>query len=146
MKRILPFLFASLALAAGPGIRWETRLADAQKRAKAEGRLIFMDVWTEWCGWCIKLQKETFPAPQAQAALARMVPLSLKTQLKNGAPTENAGVEKAYGIQGYPTLIVLDANGKVILRHSGFLDAASFAAWINEASPSRGRALAPPNK
>ena len=126
------FLAASSLLASVPGVKWETSLEAAQKRAKAEHKLIFMDVWTEWCGWCIKLQKDTFPTPEAQLALSRMVPLSVKTQLKRGEPTDQKYIEKMFGVDGFPALIILDADGKEVARQPGYLDAKPFAAWITQ--------------
>ena len=119
--------------AAGKVIKWETDLPAALKRAKAEHKLVFMDVWTDWCGWCIKLQKDTFPSPEAQAALARMVPLSLKTQLSKGQPTENKFIEEKYKVEAYPMLIILDADGKEVARQAGFLQPQPFAAWLDQA-------------
>ncbi|BDU76327.1 thioredoxin family protein [Mesoterricola sediminis] len=131
MKALLiPFVVAGSLFAAEPG--WETSLPAAQARARKEHKLIFMDVWTEWCGWCIRLQKETFPSPVAKAALARVVPLSLKTQLKNGTPTADAWVEKKFKIEGFPSLFLLDADGNVVAAMPGYLPPDQFAAWINQ--------------
>jgi thioredoxin-related protein len=141
MKTLAIMLMVAGSLVTGRAaqtpVKWETSLEKAQKRAKAEHKLIFMDVWTEWCGWCIKLQKETFPSPEAQAALGRMVPLSLKTQLKHGEPTENKGIEARFKVDGFPMLIILDADGKEVARNPGFLPAAPFAGWVNSVASKK---------
>lgn len=134
MKALVALLLVGSSLMAQGGVKWETDLASAQKRAKAEHKVIFMDVWTEWCGWCIKLQKDTFPTPEAQAALAKVVPLSVKTQLRRGEPTENKFIEEKYGVDAYPMLIMLDADGKELARQAGFLQPQPFAAWVNKVS------------
>jgi thioredoxin 1 len=131
MKILATILLVSVQLAAQGPVKWEHDLAAAQKRAKAEHKVIFVDVWTEWCGWCIKLQKDTFPAPEAAAALAGVVPLSLKTQLKDGSPTEHVYAEKRFGVEGFPCLLVIDAEGRVLGRNSGYLPPAKFAEFIN---------------
>ena len=131
MKRsAILFLVAGALMA--QGVKFEHTLADAQKRAKAEHKLIFMDVWTEWCGWCIKLQKDTFPTPEAQAALGKMVALSVKTQLKDRTPTADNFIEKKYDVGTLPALYILDADGKVVAHNPGYLPPAQFAAWINK--------------
>ncbi len=127
---VIPFLIAGSLMA--QDVKWETSLPAAQKRAKAEHKLIFMDVWTEWCGWCIKLQKDTFPSAAAQAALAKYVPLSVKTQTRDGKPTENAAIESLYKVDGFPALFILDADGKVVSQQPGYLPPAEFSAWLNE--------------
>jgi thioredoxin-related protein len=136
MKRLaIPFLIAGSLM--GQGVKWETSMAEAQKRARAEHKLIFMDVWTEWCGWCIKLQKSTFPSPEAQAALAKVVPLSLKTQFKDGTPTDDKKFESVYKVEGFPALFLLDADGKVVSQQPGYLPPADFANWINQGAQGR---------
>ena len=135
MKKLIPMFMVAAALgAAVPALKWEHDLEAAKKRAKAEHKVIFMDVWTEWCGWCIRLQKNTFPTPQAQAALAKVIPLSVKTQLKDGSPTEHKAIEAQYNVDGFPALLILDADGKVLDRHPGYLAAEPFADWINKAA------------
>ncbi|BDU72196.1 thioredoxin family protein [Mesoterricola silvestris] len=132
---LIPFLVAGTLLA--KDVKWETNLAAAQARARKEHKVIFMDVWTEWCGWCIKLQRDTFPSPQAQEALAKVVPLSLKTQFKDGSPTADKGIEQTYKVEGFPALFILDENGKVLSQQPGYLPAAPFAEWINKSASSK---------
>ncbi|WP_005035113.1 thioredoxin family protein [Holophaga foetida] len=127
MRALAALLIAALPLSAQA---WEHDLAAAQKRAKAEKKLIFADVWTEWCGWCIKLQKDVFPSPEGKAALATVVPVSLKTQLRNGAPTELKHLEERFQVEGFPMLLILDADGNVVRSHAGYLPPKEFAAWV----------------
>jgi len=129
MRALAALLIAALPLSAQV---WEHDLASAKKRAKAENKLIFADVWTEWCGWCIKLQREVFPSTIGRAALNGVVPLSLKTQLRNGKPTEHHYLEQKFQVDGFPTLLILDADGNVVRRHSGYLSPAEFAEWIRK--------------
>ena len=132
MKILATILLVSLQLAAQGPVKWEHSLDAAMKRAKAEHKVIFVDVWTEWCGWCIKLQKDTFPSGEASAALAGVVPLSLKTQLKDGTPTEHAYAQKKFEVEGFPCLLVIDADGHVLGRNSGYLPPREFANFINK--------------
>ncbi|HLO66075.1 MAG TPA: thioredoxin fold domain-containing protein [Holophaga sp.] len=126
---MIPLLVAGSLAAAEPG--WETSLPAAQTRARKEHKLIFLDIWTEWCGWCIRLQKDTFPSPAGKAALAKVVPLSLKTQLRDGTPTENKAYEQIFKVEGFPALYLLDSDGKVVSSQPGYLPPEPFAAWIN---------------
>jgi len=132
---LIPFLVASSLMA--QGVKWETSLEAAKKRARVEHKLIFMDVWTEWCGWCLKLQKDTFPTAEGQKALAGMVPLSLKTELRDRTPTPDKAVERQYELEGYPALFILDAEGKPVASHFGYLKAPEFASWINGVAAGR---------
>lgn len=136
LRHLLPLVIAG-SLAAQGAVRWEHDLPAAQARARAEHKLIFMDVWTEWCGWCIKLQRDTFPSAEAQAALNRFVPLSVMTQKKDGTPTANAPLEKRFRVEGFPALYVLDADGRVIDQNPGYLPPKEFAAWLNKVANSQ---------
>jgi thioredoxin-related protein len=130
MKRLLAAIFLAVPLLAQGPIQWEHDLASAQKRAKAEKKAIFVDVWTEWCGWCIKLQKDVFTTPEAQRALRTVVPLSLKTQLKDGTPTDQKPMEEKFGVEGFPALLIIDADGKVIRRQPGYVPTAQFVQFV----------------
>jgi len=132
MKTLAILLLVASSLTAAPDVRWETSLAAAQKRARAENKMIFLDVSTGWCFWCKKLQKDTFPSDQAKAALARVVPLSIETQDEKYQPTKDNFIEQKYKVDGYPTMLILDANGKEVAREPGFLPPAQFAAWITK--------------
>jgi len=125
-------MVAALPLAAGGGVKWEETYPAAVKRAKAEKKLIMMDIWTEWCPPCQHLKKNVFPAPEAQAALARYVPLSALAQKQDGTPIkEGTALAERFRLEGFPTLIILDENGKELRRHVGaFRTGQDFAAWL----------------
>jgi len=127
---IAPLTTAPLA-AQGP-VKWEHDLQSALKRAKAEKKLIFMDLWTEWCPPCQYLQKSVFPSPEGQAALQRMVPFSALVEKKDRTPVpEGMKLAQQFGLEAYPTMVILDADGKEVRRQVGaFRSGADFAAWL----------------
>lgn len=113
---------------AGSAKVWfEGSYEDALAQAKATDKLVFVDFWTSWCGFCKKLDKLTFSRPEVQAELARMVSVSIDAESKAGAP-----VAQRYHVSGYPTLLVVDATGKEIGRIAGFLEPAPFLAKLDE--------------
>jgi thiol:disulfide interchange protein len=134
MKTLAMMLLVAATLTAAPDVRWETSLPAAQMRAKAEHKLIFLDVYTGWCYWCKKLQQETFPSAEGRAALAGMVPLRIQTEDDKYKPTKDVEFEKRFNIEGFPTMLVLDANGREVAREPGFLPPQQFAAWIAKAA------------
>ncbi len=133
MKRLIPaaLVFAALpAFAQGP-ISWEHNLEAAKARAKKEHKQIFMDIYTDWCGWCTKMRNETFPTPEAQAALRNFVPLSVRTQLKDGTPTEDKALEKQFAVKGFPSLYILDENGNTVRSLASYLPPKEFTQFLD---------------
>ena len=102
--------------AAKPG--WLTSLDEAQKEAQAQKKLLLMDfTGSDWCGWCIMLDKEVFSKPEfKEYASKNLVLLELDfPRMKKMPPEVTAQNEKLamkYGIQGFPTVVVFDSTGK----------------------------------
>jgi protein disulfide-isomerase len=99
---------------------WLTDFKKAQEEAKANNKLVLLDfTGSDWCGWCIKLNREVFSQPEfkdyagknlvlVEVDFPRRKPLSVETRKQN---EELAG---RYGIQGFPTIIVLNGEGKKV--------------------------------
>jgi len=132
MKPLAALVLLAAPLFAQGGAKWEHDYQSALKRAKAENKVIFMDLWTEWCGPCLHLQKNVFPTAEAQAALAKVVPFSSLVQKRDGTPVaEGTKLADQFNLNAFPTLVILDANGKELRRQVGaFRSGAEFAAWL----------------
>ncbi len=116
----------------GQGVAWHEDLDSALKQAKATHARVFVDIWAEWCPPCQRMKKDVFPTPQAQAALKKVVAASILVEKKDRTPVPaGVAVDQKYGTQAYPTLVLLDEDGKVIRRHTGALDAAGLAKFIS---------------
>ena len=101
---------------AKPG--WLTSYEQAQKEAQAKNRLLLMDfTGSDWCGWCIMLDKEVFSKPEFKDyASKNLVLLELDFPRMKKMPPEvlaqNEKLAMKYGIQGFPTVVVFDSTGK----------------------------------
>ena len=97
---------------------WLTDYKAASAKAQTEKKTLLMDfTGSDWCGWCIKLDKEIFNTPEfKQYAKKNLVLLKLdfprKKQLSAEEKAQNKELAQRYGIQGYPTIILLDGEGK----------------------------------
>ena len=104
---------------------WLTSLEAGMAKAKESGKPILVDfTGSDWCGWCIKLDKEVFDHKAFKAwAIDRVVLVKLdfprrKAQTDEERAANEAAAQK-YGIRGFPTVLLLDAEGNV-LQQTGY--------------------------
>ncbi|MFZ9201842.1 MAG: thioredoxin family protein [Opitutales bacterium] len=114
MKHLLALLLAPVAALASEG--WLTDLDAAKKQAAAEKKDILIDfTGSDWCGWCIKLDKEVFSTSEFKAQ-KQFVLVSLdfprKKQIPAEAKAKNEALMKKWGVQGFPTIILANAAGE----------------------------------
>ena len=103
------------------GGRWVDDFDEAVKLAKAENKDLLVDfTGSDWCGWCIKLHEEVFQhEPFYTAAEKNFVLVALdfprdeavKAKVPN--PERNRELANLYGVQGYPTVLLMTADGEV---------------------------------
>ena len=122
MKKFAIGLLAALALAGvnAAASEWLTDLPKAQAKAKEEKRMVLLDfTGSDWCGWCIKLHNEVFSKPEfAEYAKKNLVLVEVdfprKKKLSAEQKKANDALQQKYKIEGYPTIIVLNGEGKKI--------------------------------
>jgi len=99
-------------------LEWLTDASAAQEKAKRENKLVLLDfTGSDWCGWCMKLKSEVFDKPEfAQFANANLVLVEVDfphhKAMAHSQQQANAQLDKTYHITGYPTIIVLNPDGR----------------------------------
>jgi thioredoxin-related protein len=112
-------------------LEW-TGLDRAAAKASGEKKAILLDVYTDWCGWCKKMDKEVFVDPAVAGvltgkfALAKVNGESKEEFTFKGKKTDGIGIARTFGVRGYPSIIFLDSNGDMLTMIPGFLDAEQF--------------------
>ncbi len=129
MKKIILTLLMSLmavSLTMGAESLWMHDFEAAKAKAVKEGKPIFINfTGTDWCGWCIKLEKEVFSKKAFQDyAKDNLVLVEVDFPKKKEQTAElkeqNKKLDKEYGVEGYPTLYLLDASGKKLTEDIGY--------------------------
>jgi thioredoxin-related protein len=130
--------FTVAARAAGGGTEWGTDYAAALKEAKASNKMILADfTGSDWCGWCIKLDKETYSQPAFKNyAKQHLVLLKLdypqNIEQSEAVKKQNEELKEKYNIEGFPTTILISPAGKELDRKVGYVEGgpAAMIQWI----------------
>jgi thioredoxin-related protein len=109
--------FASSLLAADK--LWVNDFEKAKQSAATEGKDLLMDfTGSDWCGWCIKLNKEVFDLEAFKTAAPKsfvLVELDYpqdKSKLSKEVQEQNAKLQTHFAIRGFPTILLADAAGR----------------------------------
>ena len=138
------FLFlAAISLTLLPAFAggWGDNYQQALSTAAKENKKVLLDfTGSDWCGWCIKLKKETFDQPQFKDFADKNLVLvevdfpqgkSLSPEIKK----QNDSLQEQFHVEGFPTIVLLNAQGKILKQNSGYLPGGPKAMieWVNSA-------------
>jgi len=120
MIRQLLFVFGFLFLTAGAsnaqGIEFfEGTWPEAMAKAKAENKIIFVDAYAAWCGPCKRMAAQVFPDAKVGEFFNQNF-INLKIDMEK---PENAEFAGKFPVRAYPTLMFIDAEGKIVLQNVG---------------------------
>lgn len=118
-------IFAAVMLIFSPAIAgelWTEDFAAAKKTAAKEDKDLLLNFsGSDWCGWCQKLDKEVFDHESfTPKATKEYVPVKL--DFPRNAPQsdeikkQNRALQRTYGVSGFPTILLTDADGEVYAR------------------------------
>jgi protein disulfide-isomerase len=121
----LPVLFAIPAFGdAG----WTTNYAKAVEQAKAEDKAILLDfTGSDWCGWCMKMKKETLDTPMFKDYAGKNLVL-VEVDFPHNKPqsdqvkAQNQELSDKFGASGFPTFVVVSKTGRVLGKQVGYLE------------------------
>lgn len=140
MKRIvLLLLLTTLSLSMNAQVKWMS-MQEAVEAQKKNNKPIFIDAYTVWCGPCKMLDKNTFnDAEVAKVLNEKYNPVKFNAEgneeiqfggklYKNPSYQEKRknsrnGVHefaRAIGVRAYPTMVVIDASGKMSKNILGY--------------------------
>jgi thioredoxin-related protein len=130
---IIAFLFLPSVTAFSEGINWSKDLNSALAEAKRSDKILMVDVYTEWCGWCKRLDQDTYTDPAVIARSAKFVSLKIDAEKE----PDGVAFAKKYRVSAYPTILFLEPDGSVINRIGGYLNGADFFKTMQKTSEYR---------
>ena len=117
---------------------------EALSQAKAENKKVLLDfTGSDWCPYCQDLDHEVLSSQAFQAFSVEhfifvVVDFPRQTALPDDIRDQNEMLRKKYGVDGYPTLLVADSDGRELGRSSGYNPGSGVDAVISELKPYSG--------
>ncbi|MGN6417052.1 MAG: thioredoxin family protein [Pseudobacter sp.] len=128
MKRLLTLVLITVCCAPGlvaqdKGLQFfHGSWAELKAEAKRTNKLIFVDVYTDWCGPCKKMVALVFPLKEVGDKYNPGF-INYKLDAEKGEGPELA---KQFSVQGFPTYLYLNSDGDLIHRGIGYFEADKF--------------------
>ncbi len=98
-------------------LTWSTSLATSLNQAKLKRKYVLADIYTDWCGWCKRLDRDTFSNPQMMTYLNSKY---LCAKINAEGNEEGRQVAAKYRVSGFPCALVFDPSGKFIGKLPGY--------------------------
>lgn len=108
--------------------------AAALALAKKQKKLVFLDVYATWCGPCKLMDRQTY-SDSTVGAIASAYYVNRKVDGEKG---EGIQLAKRFNVNAYPTLIIVDGDGKEVNRAIGYRTASQFARFLDDTRAGRG--------
>lgn len=107
-------------------LNWHTDLKEALALAKKENKVVLINfTGSDWCQWCKRLSDEVFSKNKFEEfawnnLVLVKVDFPRNIELSNATKYYNQQLADMFGVEGFPTIILLDKNGQGILK-TGYL-------------------------
>ncbi|MDO8834786.1 MAG: thioredoxin family protein [Vicinamibacterales bacterium] len=119
---------ATDATAPASAVAWQDDLDAALAEARSSGRRVLVEFSASWCPSCVAMKHDVWPDPAvARAVEAGYIAVSVDTDRNGVLPAR-------YQVDAIPTLILLDADGRVVKRNDGFLPRSGVLRFFAEAA------------
>lgn len=100
-------------------LEWIEDLIVGHELAAEEQKPVVLVLYADWCSWCKKLMENTIPDPRIQRMWDRFVWVKVNSD-------KNVSYKEMYNQDGFPLVVMIDAQGAEVRRVEGFRDARAF--------------------
>lgn len=107
---------------------WDAGLEEARRL----NRPVLVDVYTKWCGWCKRMDRDVYSRPAVRDYLAdKFVTIKIDAEAKTPAHYEgrdhtSRSLAALFRVTGYPTTLFLRPDGKHLVNVPGYVEADNF--------------------
>lgn len=133
-KKTISAMLLLAALAPAWAAEWMTDLEAAKAKAAAENKAVLVDfTGSDWCGWCIRLRKQVLDTPAFETYAKNKfvlmeVDLPENPKFDPALRARNEKIASQYGVQGFPTIMVITPQGEVVGGFNGYVPSVEDAA------------------
>ncbi len=134
---LMLLLMCSAVFAFADGINWFDNYGKAQEESQKTGKPILMlFTGSDWCPYCIKMEKDAFSKPQFQKFIQEnfimfKADFPRRRKLLPGVVVQNQKLRSQYKVEAYPTVIITDAKGTQLAPRTGCLESSDVNSYIN---------------
>jgi len=121
--------------AANNRLSWHQSIAGAQLEARKRGTLILVDYHANRKGWLDEKEKQTLADKRVRTELKNFTLLRLNA-------SEHYDPDERFGIEFFPTRLLLNAKGQVVARKSGYMTPDQYVQFLREGRMEEGRPVA----
>jgi thiol-disulfide isomerase/thioredoxin len=118
---------ALIGMASAQGMAYSKTWNAAKAQAARQNKLVMLDFWTTWCGYCKQMSATTLKDRSVVQKSKALIPLRLN------AEAEGRSLAQKYGISSYPAFIFVDSSGSVFGRLQGAASPAAFNRAMDQA-------------
>lgn len=117
-------------------VEW-VNMSEAQSAAKEDGKWVLIDVYTEWCGFCRRMNSETYRDERVLEIIEENYhPVRIDAESETSIVFNNEEVTMkefayAFRVSSYPTTIIITPEGEPFAAQPGFMDARMFTDILN---------------
>src|SRR5882724_3891923 len=133
MRGFLKFLLLAMAwgctqsMATAQDVKWRYDYNAARREAEQKSMPLVVDIGTENCFWCNKLDAITFHDPAvAEVINSKFIPLKVDAH-------RNAALSDALRIQAFPTVVLAASDGKILATLEGYMEPIRFHEQLQRA-------------
>jgi thioredoxin 1 len=110
----------------GSSVEW-VPFESAFRRARAENKLVYVDVYAEWCGPCKTMDRTTFSNDTVISALKNDL-IAVRVNIDD--PEIGADIKKRFSISAMPTSLLLRHDQFEVKRRVGYMNAGTMMDWL----------------
>lgn len=115
------FLLGCAKTGAADKLDWKDNLEKALAQAKKEKKAVLVNfTGSDWCIWCKRLSEEVFSQKEFETFAKKnlvLVKIDFPRNIEQSSETKlyNNTLAQRYGIQGFPTILLFNSAGKLVL-------------------------------